>query len=231
MTSNKVEWSLIKSNEIRENLRKPIFSGPKSDQEVTKKWPRMNTFFWSFLDVKRTTGPAGPLGFVSGTQGRFSYNFFGLKKSVRISWKIDEKLSWPWGTKKIRTVDGHLGRPCIQANGIRDLTCLNRRALFYSGKWHLPEYKVAPEAWFLIIIPGGIVTAWEKLRQCRRHREAEMQSVYSPVNLQARAAEEQETWKIMKFSNLHRNGAMLYNLIFRAEKPRKNGVRFKRSGE
>ena len=139
MKSNKVEWSLIKSNEIWENLRKSIFSGPKSDQEVTKKWPRMNTFFWSFLDVKRTTFSAGPLGFVSGTQGRFSYKFFGLKKKVRISWEIDEKLSWPWGTKKIARVDGHLGRPCIQANGIRNLTCLNRRALFYSGKWHLPE--------------------------------------------------------------------------------------------
>ena len=89
----------------------------------------------------------------SRSQGGTSYKFFGVKKSFRISWKNDEKLSWPWGTKNIARVDGHIGRHCIQANGIRDLTCPNRRALFYSGKWYLPQYKVAPEAWFLIIIP------------------------------------------------------------------------------
>ena len=121
------------------------------------------------------------------------------------------------------TVPGGRGAPRAPNYWWRNLIRLYRRALLYSRKRHSAEYKVAPEAWFLIIIPGGIVTAWEKLRQCRRHREAKMQSVYSPVNLQARAAEEQETWKIMKFSILPRNGAMLYNLIFRAEKPRKMG--------
>ena len=58
-----------------------------------------------------------------------------------------------------------------------------------------------------------------------------MQSVYSPVNLQVAAVQEQETCKIMKFLKNHRNGTMPGNVIFRAEKPRKNGVRFKRSGE
>jgi len=71
---------------------------------VTKKWPRMNTFFWSFLDVKSTTGPAVILGFLfrlsRGHREALHINFLDSKNRSEFHEKMMKNSAGPGGLKR-----------------------------------------------------------------------------------------------------------------------------------
>ena len=71
---------------------------------VTKKWPRMNTFFWSFLDVKSTTGPAVILGFLfrfsRGHREALHIIFLDSKNRSEFHEKMMKNSAGPGGLKR-----------------------------------------------------------------------------------------------------------------------------------